>query len=189
MRRAARHARMVGGSAQAGHSRRSAGSHQDRPRTRQRSSACTRACAINPGTLLTCTPADGIDPRCLIEAEAPANRRGGLAGRAGGSAHDGIASFVLAPEVPIAWEVFTRAMETLRRCAVRTCCGLKASSTFGCRGPVVVQIVQHLAHSPVEPRAGRTATARAVSSSSRNVSERGVGLLESVQALTTGSMT
>ena len=60
----------------------------------------------------------------------------------------------------------------------------------GCRGPVVVQIVQHLAHSPVEPRAGRTATARAVSSSSHATSPSRVrDLLESVQALTTGSMT
>ena len=36
----------------------------------------------------------------------------------------------------------------------------------GCRGPVVVHVVQHLAHPPVELRPGRTATAPAGSSSS-----------------------
>jgi G3E family GTPase len=51
----------------------------------------------------------------------------------------------------MAWNVFMRAMETL--IALRGADLLRAKGLLkveGCRGPVVVQYVQHLAHPPAE---------------------------------------
>ena len=60
----------------------------------------------------------------------------------------------------------------------------------GCRGPVVVQIVQHLAHSPVElALAGRRPLEPSRLHHTQRLRAPGADLLESVQALTTGSMT
>jgi G3E family GTPase len=64
---------------------------------------------------------------------------------------DGISSFVLAWQQPLEWLVFARAMETL--IALRGADLLRVKGLLavdGCRGPVVVQYVQHLAHPPVE---------------------------------------
>jgi G3E family GTPase len=64
---------------------------------------------------------------------------------------DGIASFVLTWREPLEWLVFARAMETLT--ALRGADLLRVKGLLnvaGCRGPVVVQYVQHLAHPPVE---------------------------------------
>ena len=64
---------------------------------------------------------------------------------------DDIASFVLTDDVAISWNVFVRAMETL--IALRGADLLRAKGVLkveGCRGPVVVQYVQHLAHPPAE---------------------------------------
>jgi G3E family GTPase len=64
---------------------------------------------------------------------------------------DGIASFVLTWREPVDWLTFARAMETL--IALRGADLLRVKGLLnvaGCRGPVVVQYVQHLAHPPVE---------------------------------------
>jgi len=64
---------------------------------------------------------------------------------------DGILSFVFERDGPIAWPAFSRAMETL--IALRGPDLLRVKGLLnvaGCRGPVVVQYVQHLAHPPVE---------------------------------------
>jgi G3E family GTPase len=91
-----------------------------------------------------------LDPRRLIEA-APRGPQphAGFVGETGHS--DGIASFVLSETGPLAWQPFERAMETL--------IGLRGSDLLRvkgllnvarCSGPVLVQIVQHLAHPPLE---------------------------------------
>jgi G3E family GTPase len=52
---------------------------------------------------------------------------------------------------PIAWSAFARMLETL--IALRGADLLRVKgflNVAGCRGPVVVQVVQHLAHPPVE---------------------------------------
>jgi G3E family GTPase len=64
---------------------------------------------------------------------------------------DGIGSFVLSETAPMPWTVFSRAMDTLM--ALRGPDLLRAKGFLGvegCKGPVVVQFVQHLAHPPVE---------------------------------------
>jgi G3E family GTPase len=64
---------------------------------------------------------------------------------------DGIVSFVLNEAASIKWTVFSRAMDTLM--ALRGPDLLRVKGFLdveGCRGPVLVQFVQHLAHPPVE---------------------------------------
>jgi G3E family GTPase len=88
-----------------------------------------------------------LDPRRVIEPVA-AERSGFVAEAAHG---DGIASFVIEMAQPIEYPTFARAMETL--IALRGSDLLRAKGILnvaGCRGPVVVQYVQHLAHPPVE---------------------------------------
>jgi G3E family GTPase len=89
-----------------------------------------------------------LDPRHLIEQtdERPSP---GFVGEAGHS--DGIASFVLRETAPLAWQPFERAMETLIALRGRDLLRVKGFlNVAGCSGPVLVQIVQHLAHPPLE---------------------------------------
>jgi G3E family GTPase len=103
---------------------------------------------------------------------------------------DGIASFVLEMSEPLEWQTFSRTMETLivlRGADLLRVKGLL--SIAGCRGPVVVQYVQHLAHPPAElenwpdqSRAGRLVFI------TRYITERQVrDLFAAVQALATAS--
>jgi G3E family GTPase len=99
---------------------------------------------------------------------------------------DGIESFVLEIAEPIEWPTFARAMETLT--ALRGADLLRVKGLLdveGCRGPVVIQYVQHLAHPPVEletwPDANRSSRVVFIT---RNVAERQVrDLFAAVQAL------
>jgi G3E family GTPase len=64
---------------------------------------------------------------------------------------DGISSFVLTPDQPMAWNVWLRAMDTLMDMRGGDLLRVKGYlAVEGCAGPVVVQFVQHLAHPPVE---------------------------------------
>jgi G3E family GTPase len=101
-----------------------------------------------------CAPIDtaiggALDPRHLIEnpGERPPS---GFVGEA--AAHsDGIQSFVWSEATPLAWLPFERTMETL--IALRGSDLLRVKgflNVTGCRGPVLVQIVQHLGHPPLE---------------------------------------
>ena len=64
---------------------------------------------------------------------------------------DGIASFVLTEDAPMPWPVFARAMDTLTTMRGADLLRVKGLlNVEGCKGPVVVQFVQHLAHPPVE---------------------------------------
>jgi G3E family GTPase len=89
---------------------------------------------------------------------------------------DGIRSFVWNVTAPISWEVFARAIETLT--ALRGPDLLRAKGFLnveGCPGPVVVQVVQHLLHPPVELQAWPDAdhTTRVVFIT-RNIAEQAV---------------
>jgi G3E family GTPase len=105
---------------------------------------------LNPRAAIHTAVDGALDPRCLIEARpGAATAHAGLVAEAGHS--DGIASFVLTESEPAAWVPFERAMETL--IALRGSDLLRVKgflNVAGCRGPVLVQIVQHLAHPPLE---------------------------------------
>src|SRR6185295_1296803 len=64
---------------------------------------------------------------------------------------DGIVSFVWSDAAPLPWPAFARAMETLMVLRGPDLLRVKGFlNVAGCRGPVLVQFVQHLAHPPVE---------------------------------------
>jgi G3E family GTPase len=100
---------------------------------------------------------------------------------------DGIVSFVLTDERPVAWESFARAMETLVALGGADLLRVKGLlNVEGCGGPVVVHFVQHLAHPPVEldawPDQDRTSRVVFIT---RNIAQRAViNLLDAVNALT-----
>jgi G3E family GTPase len=124
-----------------------------------------------------------IDPNCLIQG-IEAGERSTFVAEAEHS--DGIASFVLTENLPLKWTTFARAMETL--VALRGSDLLRVKGFLdvqGCRGPVLVQFVQHLAHPPVELAAWPDGEhGSRIVFITRNISEGQVrGLLEAVSAI------
>lgn len=137
---------------------------------------------LNPGADIL-EAVDGLlDPAQLIEPAA--GRHNAFVAEA---AHgDGIGSFVLAETTPIKWNAFARVMDTLM--TLRGPDLLRAKGFLdveGCRGPVLVQFVQHLAHPPVELTAWPdNARASRVVFITRGISERQVrDLFAAVKAL------
>ena len=123
-----------------------------------------------------------LDPACFVE---PASfQRNAFVAEAEHS--DGIGSFVLNETAPMPWTVFSRAMDTLM--ALRGPDLLRVKGFLdveGCKGPVVVQFVQHLAHPPVEltkwPDGDRQSRVVFIT---RNISEKQVrDLFAAVRAL------
>jgi G3E family GTPase len=91
-----------------------------------------------------------LDPACFTSDPAEARDPTGFVAEA---AHhsDGICSFVLREEQPLHWPAFTATMEMLMALRGPDLLRIKGMlNVEGCRGPVVVQFVQHLAHPPVE---------------------------------------
>jgi len=137
---------------------------------------------LNPRAAIDIAVAGDLDPNRIIEP-ATGERSGFLAEAEHG---DGIASFVIVREEPLQWQCFSRAMETLL--ALRGADLLRVKGLLnvaGCRGPVVVQYVQHLAHPPVELQAwpDENRVSRVVFIT-RNIPERHVrDLFAAVQAL------
>jgi G3E family GTPase len=137
---------------------------------------------LNPRAVIDIAVAGALDPNRMI---VPASgERSGFVAEAEHS--DGITSFVLETDEPIAWQTFSRTMETLT--ALRGADLLRVKGLLnvpGCRGPVVIQYVQHLAHPPVELEAwpDENRASRMVFIT-RNVPERLVrDLFASVRAL------
>jgi G3E family GTPase len=139
---------------------------------------------LNPRAAIDMAVAGALDPNRLV-APATGERSSFVAEAEHG---DGLSSFVIEQQPPFEWPVFARAMETLL--ALRGADLLRAKGILnvtGCRGPVVVQYVQHLAHPPVElqtwPDASRTSRVVFIA---RNIPERHVReLFATVQALGT----
>jgi len=104
---------------------------------------------LNPHAAIVTAVDGALDPRCLIEAETRERPPAGFVAEAEHS--DGIVSFVLTDEAPLAWDAFARAMETLLALRGPDLLRVKGLlNVAGCRGPVLVQFVQHLTHPPVE---------------------------------------
>jgi G3E family GTPase len=103
--------------------------------------------ALNSRAGITEAVQGALDPQWIL-AEGPA-LAGFVADEAGHT--DGITSFTITETRPIEWRPFACAMEAL--IALRGADLLRVKGFLdvaGCRGPVVVQFVQHLAHPPVE---------------------------------------
>jgi G3E family GTPase len=102
---------------------------------------------LNPRAEILLAVKGELDPTRLTEPAADA--RNSFVAEAAHS--DGIGSFVLNEPAPMPWTIFTRAMETLMALRGPDLLRVKGFlAVEGCRGPVVVQFVQHLAHPPVE---------------------------------------
>jgi G3E family GTPase len=88
-----------------------------------------------------------IDPARLTEGTG--DQRNAFVAEAEHS--DGISSFVLNETSPMKWTVFSRAMETLLTLRGTDVLRVKGFlDVEGCKGPVLVQFVQHLSPPPVE---------------------------------------
>ncbi len=145
-----------------------------------------RLAALNPHAAID-EAVDGVlDPRGLIEAEAARASRSRAGFVAEAEHSDGIGSFVLTEDRPLAWNAFARAMETLTALRGPDLLRVKGFlNVEGCTGPVLVQFVQHLAHPPVEltawPDGDRTSRIVFIT---RNIAEKDVrSLLAAVRAL------
>jgi G3E family GTPase len=108
--------------------------------------------ALNPHAEIVRAERGALDPAQLTTAAQP---REGPRGFVAEATHtDGIASFVLAPAEPVQWTTFARTMETLAALRGPDLLRVKGFvAVEGCRGPVLVQYVQHLADPPVELQA------------------------------------
>jgi G3E family GTPase len=103
---------------------------------------------------------------------------------------DGIHHFVLTEDLPLSWEAFSRFFSTLVMLRGIDLLHVKGLlNVTGCRGPVVVQFMQHLAHRPVElqvwPDNDRASRVEFIT---RGIEEKAVrSLLDSVRTLSTSS--
>ena len=137
---------------------------------------------LNPRAAIDIAVGGALDPSRIVEPAT--GERSGFLAEAEHS--DGISSFVIEQDAPFEWPGFSRAMETL--IALRGADLLRVKGILnvaGCRGPVVVQYVQHLAHPPVElqswPDANRTSRVVFIT---RGIPEQSVrGLFAAVQAV------
>jgi G3E family GTPase len=137
---------------------------------------------FNPRATIDIAVAGALDPTRVI---APAGtERSGFVAEAEHA--DGIESFVIETAEPLDWPTFSRTMETLTALRGADLLRIKGLLNIaGCRGPVVIQYVQHLAHPPVELDAWPDANRKSrIVFITRGVSEHQVrDLFAAVQAL------
>ena len=146
------------------------------------STLTSRLRALNPGAEILEAVNGEIDPQRLIEPFT--DQRNPFVAEAAHS--DGIGSFVLAEETPMPWAVFARSMDTLMQLRGPDLLRVKGFlDVEGCKGPVLVQFVQHLAHPPVELEAWPDANRQSrVVFITRNISEHQVRtLVQAIRAL------
>ena len=140
--------------------------------------------ALNPGAEIIEAVNGEIDPGHLTEPAA--DQRNAFVAETAHS--DGIGSFVLTDDKPLPWAVFAKTMDTLMQLRGPDLLRVKGFlDVEGCKGPVMVQFVQHLAHPPVEletwPDDNRQTRVVFIT---RNISETQVrGLLAAIRAVAT----
>ncbi|HVI13223.1 MAG TPA: GTP-binding protein [Pseudolabrys sp.] len=142
----------------------------------------SRLSALNPGAEILEAVNGEIDPQRLIEPAA--DQRNAFVAETAHS--DGIGSFVLTEEAPMPWPVFARSMDALMQLRGPDLLRVKGFlDVEGCKGPVLVQFVQHLAHPPVELQAWPDANRQSrVVFITRNIPERQVrALFQAIKAL------
>src|SRR5215470_5846786 len=146
------------------------------------SALATQLRALNPGGEILEAVNGEIDPSRLTEP--PADQRTHFVAEAAHS--DGIGSFVLTEDKPMPWPVFAKTMDVLMQLRGPDLLRVKGFlDVEGCTGPVMVQLVQHLAHPPVEleswPDGKRQSRVVFIT---RGISERQVrDLLNAIKAL------
>jgi len=107
----------------------------------------TRLRALNPHAPIVPASQGVVAPRYLLDA-APGERATFVAEA---EHSDGIRSFVVTGTRPMQWPAFARAMDTLASLRGPDLLRVKGFLDIeGCKGPVLVQFVQHLAHPAVE---------------------------------------
>ena len=146
------------------------------------STLTSRLRALNPGAEILEAVSGEIDPQRLIEPVT--DQRNPFVAEAAHS--DGIGSFVLAEETPMPWAVFARSMDTLMQLRGPDLLRVKGFlDVEGCKGPLLVQFVQHLAHPPVELEAWPDTNGQSrVVFITRNISEHQVRtLIQAIRAL------
>jgi G3E family GTPase len=137
---------------------------------------------LNPGAEIYEAVDGDVDPACLTEPAS--DQHNTFVAEATHS--DGIGSFVLIEDAPLAWPVFAKTMDTLMQLRGADLLRVKGFlNVEDCKGPVVVQFVQHLAHPPSElqnwPDDNRQSRVVFIT---RNISEQQVrGLLEALRRL------
>src|SRR5215831_11743401 len=142
----------------------------------------SRLSALNPGAEILEAVNGEIDPQRLIGPAA--DQRNAFVAETAHS--DGIGSFVLTEETPMPWPVFARSMDALMQLRGPDLLRVKGFlDVEGCKGPVLVQFVQHLAHPPVELQAWPDANRQSrVVFITRNIPERQVrALFQAIKAL------
>ena len=146
------------------------------------STLTSRLRALNPGAEILEAVNGEIDPQRLIQPVS--DQRNPFVAEATHS--DGIGSFVLTEETPMPWAVFARSMDTLMQLRGPDLLRVKGFlDVEGCKGPVLVQFVQHLAHPPVELEAWPDTNRQSrVVFITRNISEHQVRtLVQAIRAL------
>lgn len=138
--------------------------------------------ALNPGAEIHEAVNGEVDPTRLTEPAA--DQRSAFVAEAEHS--DSIGSFVLTESEAMAWPAFARTMNALMQLRGPDLLRVKGFlNVHGCRGPVMVQFVQHLAHPPAEleswPDGNRQSRLVFIT---RNISEEQVrALLAAMRAL------
>ncbi|HXX09691.1 MAG TPA: GTP-binding protein [Pseudolabrys sp.] len=138
---------------------------------------------LNPGAEVLEAVSGEIDPSRLTEPAS--DQRSAFVAETAHS--DGIGSFVLTDDRPMPWPVFGKTMDVLMQLRGPDLLRVKGFlDVEGCTGPVMVQLVQHLAHPPVEleswPDGKRQSRVVFIT---RNISERQVReLLIAIKAIT-----
>ena len=137
---------------------------------------------LNPGAENLEAVNGEIDPRRLIEPAA--DQRNAFVAEVDHS--DGIGSFVITESAPMPWSVFARSMDALMQLRGADLLRVKGFlNVEGCKGPVLVQFVQHLAPPPVELEAWPDSTRQSrVVFITRNIPEQQVrALFQAIKAL------
>jgi G3E family GTPase len=141
---------------------------------------------LNPRAGIVTADHGRLDPAWITEAASARDGAAFMAEAVEVEHTDKVRSFTLAEDAPMAWEPFARAMEAL--IALRGADLLRVKGLLnvtGCKGPVVVQFVQHIAHPPVELAAWPDADRKSrIVFITRDIGEREVReLLRAVRAV------
>jgi G3E family GTPase len=141
---------------------------------------------LNPRARVIAADYGRLDPAWVTESATARDSAAFVAEAVEIEHTDRVKSFTIIEETPLAWEPFARTMETL--IALRGADLLRVKgflNVAGCKGPVVVQFVQHIAHPPVELAAWPDADRKSrVVFITRDIGEREVrDLLAAVRAL------